>query len=340
VKSLRTESEIIVNWTNGLGNPLVSVCCMTYNHEFYIDEAICSFLMQETTFPFEILISEDFSTDNTASIVRKYEKMYPNIIKPIYQKENQFSKGVRPNLVFNFPRAKGEYIAICEGDDYWINAKKLQMQVDRMREVPEVDISFHSSYELKGDKIGREICSHYTSDRIYTISEVILGGSEFLPTASIIFKRELLERIPMWLYKAPIVDYFLQVLGSSNNGALYINDSMSIYRVDAINSATKIINASVASKKEWMDACIISLDELNKELCCKYQYEINKIKSRIYFAVSNFYLDHGMIDDFKYNMVKYYELLEKIGFKDKIYYIFINFPLSLKLLRTVRNFFL
>ena len=335
----RTEQEITQNWKGDSVKPVVSVCCTTYNHEPYIAKAIDGFLMQETNFPFEILIRDDCSTDKTAEILKQYAGKYPQIIRPVFEKENTFSKGVKP-MPQLYKIAQGKYIAICEGDDYWINAKKLQMQVDRMREVPEVDISFHSSYELKGDKIGREICSHYTSDRIYTISEVILGGSEFLPTASIIFKRELLERIPMWLYKAPIVDYFLQVLGSSNNGALYINDSMSIYRVDAINSATKIINASVASKKEWMDACIISLDELNKELCCKYQYEINKIKSRIYFAVSNFYLDHGMIDDFKYNMVKYYELLEKIGFKDKIYYIFINFPLSLKLLRTVRNFFL
>lgn len=97
---------------------MVSICCITYNHEKYISEALESFLMQKTSFKYEILIHDDASTDNTAKIIREYEKKFPEIIKPIYQIENQYSKGNKINLVYNFPRAKGKYIAICEGDDY------------------------------------------------------------------------------------------------------------------------------------------------------------------------------------------------------------------------------
>jgi glycosyltransferase involved in cell wall biosynthesis len=117
--------------------PLVSVCCITYNHEKYIREAIEGFLMQETSFPIEILIHDDASTDKTADIIREYEAKYPNIIKPIYQTENQYSKGVGISATYQWPRAKGKYIALCEGDDYWTDPLKLQKQVDFLEANPE-----------------------------------------------------------------------------------------------------------------------------------------------------------------------------------------------------------
>ncbi len=110
---------------------LVSICCITFNHEKYIGKTLEGFLMQKTNFSFEILIHDDASTDSTANVIREYEAKYPHIIKPIYQTENQFSKGIRSMYgVFNFPRASGKYIAMCEGDDYWIDENKLQSQAD------------------------------------------------------------------------------------------------------------------------------------------------------------------------------------------------------------------
>jgi len=110
--------------------PLVSICCITYNHEVFIRDAIEGFLMQKTSFPIEILIHDDASTDNTANIIREYENKFPDIIKPIYQLENQYSRGVSISVTYQFPRAKGKYIALCEGDDYWTDPLKLQKQVD------------------------------------------------------------------------------------------------------------------------------------------------------------------------------------------------------------------
>ena len=100
-------------------NITVSICCVTYNHEKYIEQALKSFLEQKVDFKYEILIHDDASTDKTADIIRKYEKLFPDIIKPIYQSVNQYSIGIT-NVTqrYNFPRAKGKYIAICEGDDY------------------------------------------------------------------------------------------------------------------------------------------------------------------------------------------------------------------------------
>ena len=110
-------------------NPLVSIRCIAYNQEEYISKTLDGFLMQKTTFPFEIVIHDDASTDKTADIIREYQKQFPQIIKPIYENENQYSK--KDGIIFRImdEACKGKYIASCEGDDYWTDKHKLQLQV-------------------------------------------------------------------------------------------------------------------------------------------------------------------------------------------------------------------
>src|SRR5690606_1543694 len=101
-------------------HPLVSVSCITYNHSSYIRQCLDGFVMQKCDFAFEVLIHDDASTDDTQEIIKEYQAKYPEIIKAVLQKENQYSKGIRGiSPRFNFPRAQGKYIAMCEGDDYW-----------------------------------------------------------------------------------------------------------------------------------------------------------------------------------------------------------------------------
>ena len=109
--------------------PLLSICCVTYNHKKYIRQCLDSFLMQKTNFKFEIIIHDDASTDGTADIIKEYYEKYPDIIKPIFQTENQFSQGKSISKTFIYPRIKGKYVALCEGDDYWTDPYKLQKQV-------------------------------------------------------------------------------------------------------------------------------------------------------------------------------------------------------------------
>ena len=118
----------------------VSVCTITYNHAPYIRQCLDAILMQKTSFPFEMLIHDDASTDGTADIIREYEALYPDIIKPIYQTENQYSKGITFTSKFNYERARGKYIAMCEGDDYWTDPLKLQKQVDFLETHPDYSI--------------------------------------------------------------------------------------------------------------------------------------------------------------------------------------------------------
>lgn len=128
MRKLPSQEEIMLTWGKGNSNPVVSICCITYNHESYIEDALEGFLIQKTDFPFEILIHDDASSDGTAEIIRDYEAKYPEMIKAIYQTTNQYSLNKRINQDFNFPRAEGKYIALCEGDDFWVDEHKLKIQ--------------------------------------------------------------------------------------------------------------------------------------------------------------------------------------------------------------------
>lgn len=125
--SIPSEAEIVVSWSGT--EPLLSIICNTYNHENYISDAIKGFLLQRTSFPFEILIHDDASTDKTAKIVAEFAMKYPKLIKPILQQQNLLQIGFDP-IWIQLNRAKGKYVALCEGDDFWINPFKLQGQVN------------------------------------------------------------------------------------------------------------------------------------------------------------------------------------------------------------------
>ncbi len=169
--------------------PLVSICCITYNHESYIRETIEGFLMQKTKFPIEVLIHDDASTDKTADIIREYENKYPDIIKPIYQFDNKYSKGISVSETYNFPRARGKYIAMCEGDDYWTDPSKLQKQVDFMEVNPDCSLCFHASKNIRNNDP-----NDYTLHRLkdiprdnkFEMKHAILGGGGYIAVNLII----------------------------------------------------------------------------------------------------------------------------------------------------------
>lgn len=124
--------------------PLVSICCLTYNHAPFIRKCLDGFLMQQTDFPIEILIHDDCSTDGTDDIIREYTAKYPDVIFPLYEEENQYSMGGAGKMdLYNYTRARGKYIAYCEGDDYWTDPLKLQKQVDFMEANPDYSVCWH-----------------------------------------------------------------------------------------------------------------------------------------------------------------------------------------------------
>lgn len=130
--------------------PLVSIRCFVYNHEPYLRQCLDGFIMQNTNFAFEAIVHDDASTDNSAAIIREYAEKYPDIIKPIYEKENQYSKrdGSLRRIMNEAVHPEAKYIAFCEGDDYWTDIHKLQKQVDFLEINPEYVICSHRFIEF------------------------------------------------------------------------------------------------------------------------------------------------------------------------------------------------
>ena len=211
--------------------PLVSVLCMTYNHENFIEDAINGFLIQETNFPFEVLIHDDASTDSTAKIIKKYEKKYPNIIKPIYQIKNQYSKGLCPLWEYLYPKAKGKYIAICEGDDYWTDPLKLQKQVDYLEAHPEVVISSFDAniVDSDGNKISdsKLPINHH---RDYS-SQELLEGKAWLLTLNWVYRNINIGFIPERLKVINGDKFFTSILGQHGSSHHHTDINPSVYRM-------------------------------------------------------------------------------------------------------------
>ena len=208
---------------------LVSIGCVTYNHEFYIRDALNSFLMQKTTFPIEILIHDDASTDKTADIIREYEKKHPDIIKSIYQKENQYSKRVGISVNYQFPRARGKYIALCEGDDYWTDPYKLQKQVDFLEANPEYVLCFHNVFR-KYENLDRadELYNSFSEDLTLTKQDLLLKNH--IATVSVVF-RNIPNIVPDWASDLPAGDYPLWCALANQGEIRYLNETMAVYRI-------------------------------------------------------------------------------------------------------------
>lgn len=223
--------------------PFVSICCITHNHESYIRDAIEGFLKQVTNFSFEIIIQDDASTDQTADIIREYKIKNPEIINPIFHKENQYSKGVGSIILPPMKIARGKYIALCEGDDYWVDPLKLQKQITDMEKHPGCYLSFHPAIEKwdDGKHEDKILCLYSPKNKIFSTDEVILGGGSFIPSASIVINASVIPRIISFFEiakEAQVGDYYIQILGSENGGALYLSDVMSVYRKGVLGSCS------------------------------------------------------------------------------------------------------
>ena len=213
--------------------PLLSISCLTYNHGQYIRKCLEGFLMQKTTFEFEILIYDDASTDDTVEVIKEFAAKYPNLVFPIYQKENQYQKGVRGMMArFNFPRARGKYIALCEGDDYWTDPKKLQKQVDFLESNPDYVICFHKAQVLERENLLDDALEErYNRIRHRPVRKTdLLEQSNFMHTHSVVF-RNVLKEFPMEINFSPAGDFIMHIALSDHGYIHRIDEVMGVYRM-------------------------------------------------------------------------------------------------------------
>ena len=280
---------------------MVSVICNVFNHEKYVREALEGFVMQKTGFSYEVLVHDDASTDGSAAIIREYEKKYPTIIKPIYQRINQYSK-CNITLKYQFPRVKGKYIAFCEGDDFWNDPYKLQKQVDEMEKHPEIDECAHSAYVLRESKIVNKTAP---SDirTVFDTNSVILGDGGFFATSSLFFRTSMFEKIAEF-YRFYGLDYTLQIWGSLRGGVLFLPDYMSTYRTAVKNSWTDRMKKNKNKKIEHLEKMVQTMKLV--DTCTNGMYHAAIMQKKADFAIDSLKLQHRYYDIRHGKYSKYY----------------------------------
>lgn len=263
----------------------VSILCAAYNHEDYIRKALEGFVMQKTDFPFEVLINDDCSTDGTADVIREFEAAYPDIIRPLYQQENQYRKLggiVRPLLL---PLARGEYVAMCEGDDYWTDPQKLQRQVDFLDRNPQYAACVHSAiFHNVGTGVDIPV-PQLSEDRDFSLEEILNQGGGIFATNSLLIRKSIYESQPA-VFQASGFGDFLMVLHAAYRGKVRcLAQPMSVYNMGVPGSWTERVWQD-PKRREKLYRDMIRLMEGLRDYCeesCRplFQHKIWEAEYRI-----------------------------------------------------------
>lgn len=248
---------------------LVTVLCLTYNHEKYIRQALEGFVSQKTSYPFEIVVHDDASTDNTVTIIKEYEKNYPNLIKAIYQTQNLYSQGISCTKYCIERFCQGKYIALCEGDDFWTDCNKLETQISFMEKHPECTMTYHPVNYIMDEKIiGTD--SNGNKLKEVSVDELIYGGGTFCATLSLIFRKSVGLENPKFRQMADVGDYPLQILTGLRGKVFYFPQVMGCYRKNHAGSWTSNLKKNHQKAVQHWNTEIAWLKELNNETDEKY----------------------------------------------------------------------
>lgn len=267
----------------------VSISCLAYNHEKYIRRCLEGFVKQNTNFKYEVLIHDDASTDRTGEIIKEYEEKYPEIIKPIYQNENKYSKGVSITKEIQLPRAKGKYLAICEGDDYWCDENKLQKQFDYMEGHEKCTLCVHEAikYDLYSNK--KENYTKINEECNVPVEKILEEGAMFA-TNSCFVRTEIHKKMPELFEAKGFGDHQLIIYNTLQGYCHYFKEVMSVYNWGTEGSWTENVfrdkNKRVAQCKE-----MISLMK-RIDAYTNFQYS-DAIKQKILKTEFNMFLVNG-----------------------------------------------
>lgn len=301
---------------------MVTVYCLAYNHEKYIRETLEGFVNQKTNFKYEVIVHDDASTDNTANIIKQYEKKYPGIIKGLYQTENQYSKGIGIVNTYILPNIKGKYIAVCEGDDYWIDTFKLQKQFDYLEKHPNCTFCFtNANIENQINKEIKKFIPYsaeeakyfLNTDRDYTLKNFY--EIEFAPTASYMYPASNIKKEPKSFKKiCPANDLKKRLYYTAMGYAHYINDVTCVYRENVSNSATTLWKGQYKKKRYEVEKKIIEMiDDVDVFTNYEYSEDLAKLKEKYILlligAASNYKV---LKNETFYNVFKKQKFIKKI----------------------------
>lgn len=256
----------------------LSICCITYNQEKYIAQTLDGILMQETDFEVEILIGEDQSTDNTRNIILVYQEKYPGKIRLMPGTRNL---GVRKNFAQTLLAATGEYVAICEGDDYWTDPLKLQKQVNLLEANPNMNLCFHNT-AIRQEESGAITYSNKDEQPLRTnIYDLI--NDWYIMTCSMVYRRNFTV-LPAWFTTVFNTDYALQMIIAKDETSIgYIKDTMAVYRKHGEGESAKV----------WGDDpyfwLIYLFEQFNSYTNLQYRTAISARKKKINQNLAGYY---------------------------------------------------
>lgn len=280
--------------SSGSRNVKVSVAMITYNHEQFIAQAIEGVLMQRTDFAYELIIGEDCSTDGTRAIVRAYGEKYPGLVRPLLSNRNQ---GGYANFLATWRACRGQYVALCEGDDYWTHARKLQEQVDFLDRNPDCTICFHDIQVVFEDgsrppRIRRPVVVKHK----YALVDLLRGN--FVPTCSAMVRGGVVDDFPDWFYGVSVGDWPFLVLHARYGKIGYLDKTMASYRVHSggVWGGT--------SSEQRMLGLVDLLEHMNAHLDFQYSRVINETISKTHFWLAVHYMDCGRPADARASLMK------------------------------------
>ena len=315
---LQSQNDIIDSWSNL--DVVTSIICTTYNHANYVDDTIKGFLMQKTSHPFEIIIHDDASTDSTRDIIERYRKKYDKIIKVIYQDENQYSKNVNIPLRLSFEMAAGEYIAFCEGDDFWFNEKKLENQLQVFKENKDIGLvitDFHILYQ-DHNKI-KEACFYNQPHKFPFCStfEAFILGRSYMAPCTWLLKKEL-------FYKAKY-----ETLDATFSWLLDILKDHKIYLLPEATTTYRVLNESASHSTSFSKMLVRENDifEIQKNYIKKYKVN-QTIYNKVLLKHTNKTLHLNIVLDNKDEVLKARKIYRNLSFRSKVLCLISYFPLS------------
>jgi glycosyltransferase involved in cell wall biosynthesis len=296
--------------------PLVSVFCATYNHGKYIGKAIEGFLMQKTNFNVEIIICEDKSTDNTASVIASYEKKAPGKLKVFYHTENLYSQKIDFFKTEFLTTARGKYYAFCEGDDYWTDPLKLQKQVDVLEQNQDCSFAFHNTMTVfeNGEQAPLLTMHPLYKNKTRLSTDLLIDFDYNISTASMLMRSDALLQCLRDGYETN--EKALQLWLSTKGDIIYLNDTMSVYRLNdqsvSYNTSkfrsTKVMMAIYNSFNTYSDgAYATTIRKRKTQLVNEYLYNrIMNERGRIYVLLQPVLLGQLIF----YKIRKYFRVLK------------------------------
>lgn len=263
-----------------MSTPLVSIVCITYNHVKYIRNTLDGFLMQDTPFPCEILIHDDASTDGTDDIIREYADRYPERISPLFETENQFSRGVDV-LAEVYSKCQGRYYAICEGDDFWIDPNKLRVQVEYMEAHPDCMMTLHNALVFNYDTYRFNLYGHVENDHDLSPAEVIKSG---YATASMVFRPEAVFPQGSFYGAGKIGDWPLRLHVLAQGKKIhYFNRTMCVYRAMTPHSFCRRTYGAFVPAIKHVWELIDLMEQYNIATERKFEkYIITRVQNSVY----------------------------------------------------------